>query len=51
MEKELGINSALFKGSNGIFDVNVDGKIIYSKYQTGKFPEENELIALIKNLK
>jgi len=39
------------KGSNGIFDVNVNGKTIYSKHLTGKFPDESEIILLIKHLK
>jgi hypothetical protein len=30
--------------------VKVDGKLIYSKHQAGRFPEEQEVIDLIKNL-
>ncbi|MCE5194857.1 MAG: Rdx family protein [Nitrospiraceae bacterium] len=51
IEKEVGYRSDLLPGNNGIFDVIVDGNIIYSKHQAGKFPEEQEVIILIKNLK
>ncbi|HBG93390.1 MAG TPA: hypothetical protein DDX12_07995 [Nitrospiraceae bacterium] len=51
IEKELGYKSDLLPGSNGIFDVKVNENIIYSKHQTGRFPEEREIITLIKNLK
>jgi selT/selW/selH-like putative selenoprotein len=42
-----GVKATLVKGSNGIFDVMVDGKMVWSKYQTGTFPDENELVAKI----
>jgi len=29
----------------GIFDVVVDGDLIYSKYQTGRFPRKQEITA------
>ena len=32
------------KGDNGIFDVEVDGKRIYSKHETGRFPEDDEVL-------
>jgi len=51
IEKELGNKSDLLPGSRGIFDVKAGGNIIYSKHQTGRFPEEQEIITLIKNLK
>lgn len=31
-------------GSNGQFDVIVDGKLLYSKQQTGRFPEHREIV-------
>ncbi len=38
----------LVAGSNGIFDVIVDGKKIYSKANTGRFPEPGEVVKKIK---
>jgi len=37
----------LIKGSNGIFDVEIDGKLVYSKSKTGRFLNRGELSSLI----
>ncbi len=37
-------------GAGGVFDVIVDGKTIYSKKETGRFPEKGETLELIKKL-
>ena len=34
----------LIKGGSGVFDVVVDGKKIYSKHETGRFPEHEEVL-------
>ena len=36
------------KGSGGVFDVVVDGTLVYSKGETGRFPEEGEVTGLLK---
>lgn len=33
----------LIPGSGGIFEVELNGKKLFSKDQTGRFPEENEI--------
>jgi len=38
---------ALKKGRNGVFDVTIDGKLAYSKRQTGRFPTDDEVRALL----
>ena len=35
----------LIEGSGGIFDVHVDGNLVYSKHETGEFPDEDALLA------
>ena len=35
------------KGSGGIFEVVLDGKTLYSKHETGRFPEPGEVLDLI----
>lgn len=41
-EAELG-EVALVPGTGGVFDVLVDGELIYSRKQKGRFPESSEL--------
>ncbi len=48
IEKITGIKVQQVPGSRGIFDVLADGKLIYSKYQTGRFPEVGEVSGLLK---
>jgi selenoprotein W-related protein len=38
----------LIKGSGGIFDVKVDDRLIYSKKQTGRFPDNEEICAMLR---
>jgi selenoprotein W-related protein len=37
----------LVPSRGGCFELTVDGKLIYSKLQTGEFPEERQLVAQI----
>ena len=39
----------IIEGSGGVFDVTVDGKLIFSKKETDRFPEENEVYDLINS--
>jgi predicted Rdx family selenoprotein len=34
----------LIKGDNGIFDVHVDGDLIFSKDDAGRFPGDEEIL-------
>ena len=40
----FGVDAELIAGGGGIFDVRVDGDLVYSKHQTGEFPDEGKLI-------
>ncbi len=44
IKQSTGAESKLIAGANGIFDVVVDGELIYSKHQTGQFPEDAEVL-------
>ena len=46
--KAVGVEADLFPGSNGIFDVIVDGDQVFSKYKAGRFPEPGEVAGIIK---
>ena len=43
-----GINLTLHAEGKGIFDVEVDGALIFSKYQVGRFLEEGEIAQLLQ---
>lgn len=45
------MDAKLRRGSGGVFDVTVDGTLIYSKHETGRFPEEKEIVAAIRKMK
>jgi selT/selW/selH-like putative selenoprotein len=44
----FGVEATLVKGSNGIFDVVADGSKVFSKYETGRFPDSGEVVRLLK---
>jgi selenoprotein W-related protein len=45
----LGVEAELIEGSGGIFDVAVDGQLVYSKHTTGRFPEAGEVTRLLRD--
>ncbi len=48
LKEKFGAEIELIAGSNGIFDVTVDGKMIFSKFDQGRFPQADEIINLIQ---
>jgi selT/selW/selH-like putative selenoprotein len=49
LKKNLDAEIELIAGSNGIFDISLDGEMIFSKFKKGRFPEPDEVVALIKS--
>jgi len=47
LKKKYSVESTLIEKGNGIFDVEVDGKMIFSKHKAGRFPGESEIINLV----
>jgi len=47
IESQFETKSQLIKGSGGIFDVKVDGELIYSKHETGRFPTNDEICKIL----
>ena len=39
----------LVTGSKGIFDVEVDGEMLYSKHETGRHAEPGEVLELFRD--
>jgi selenoprotein W-related protein len=40
---------ALVTGTKGVFDVAVDGQLLYSKHDTGRHAEPGEVLALFRD--
>jgi selenoprotein W-related protein len=45
IKKQRGVDSSLVRGSGGEFEVTVDGRLVYSKKQQGRFPEVDEVLS------
>lgn len=45
IKKHRGVESTLTRGSGGEFEVTLDGELIFSKKQEGRFPDFDEVIA------
>ena len=43
-----GVDPDLIKGDNGVFNVVVDGRLVYSKHETGRFPEHPEVLSQLR---
>jgi selT/selW/selH-like putative selenoprotein len=46
----MGVEPSLIPKGRGIFDVAVDGEIVYSKYETGTFPDNDQLVNLLLSI-
>jgi len=42
-----GIEASIVAGAESQFDVLRDGDLVYSKQREGRFPEEDEILALL----
>lgn len=48
LRQAFSVEPVLFAEAKGIFDVVVNGQLVYSKYSTGRFPEAGEVSRLIQ---
>jgi selT/selW/selH-like putative selenoprotein len=42
------VTADLEEGHGGVFDVTVDGELVYSKHETYRFPTNEEVFAKIR---
>ena len=47
IKQTTGSEPKLIRGDDGIFDVRRDGELVFSKHETGRFPEEDEILKLL----
>ncbi len=48
IKKAFGIGAVLKEGHSGVFDVTIDGTLVYSKHETFRFPTDEEIFAKIR---
>jgi selenoprotein W-related protein len=48
VEAEFGVKPHLIKSGGGVFEVEVDGDLIFSKRAQFRFPEHQEIIDILK---
>lgn len=46
LEERYGADVELVPGVAGVFEITVDGRLLFSKKQTGRFPTDEEIDAL-----
>ena len=51
VKQYFGLEMQLIKSSGGVFEIKLDGQLIYSKKQTGEFPEEMDVVNQISELR
>ena len=39
----------LVASDGGVYEITVDGKLVFSKKQLNRFPNDGEIVSLIKN--
>jgi len=49
IREALNLEAELIESSGGVFEVELDGDLIYSKKQTGRFPTDGEVEGVIEN--
>ena len=49
IQDKFGIVAQLIEGSGGAFEVQVNGKLVFSKLKQFRFPENDEILDIISN--
>jgi selT/selW/selH-like putative selenoprotein len=47
IKAKRGIDPELIEGHGGVFEVRVNGKLVFSKLTAGRFPEPDEILGAI----
>ncbi len=48
LREAFGVKAKLVGGHSGIFDVIVDGELVFSKHEAGRFPNPGEVASKLK---
>ena len=44
IKEQRGLDAQLIKGSGGQFEIVLNGKLLFSKKQAGRFPDDAEIL-------
>ena len=44
IEKALDIKPTLIEGGGGIYEIKVDGDLLFSKHDVGRYPTDDEIL-------
>jgi len=47
LEAEFGNTVKLIEGKDGVFEVVVEGDLVFSKRRIGRFPDDGEVVRII----
>lgn len=50
LKEKFSVDAELIKSKGGIFDVEVDGQLLFSKSEHLRFPTHEEIISLIEQM-
>jgi len=48
LEHEFGAKVELIEGKDGVFEVTVDGNLVFSKRALGRFPDDGEVAHIVR---
>lgn len=48
LRNEFGADARLVRGKDGVFEVEVDGDLVFSKRRLGRFPDPGEVARAIR---
>jgi len=48
LREAFGVDPNLIPGKSGTFDVFIEGKLVFSKFDAGRFPEPGEIAGKLK---
>ena len=48
LKEATGMNAELIESSGGVFEIEYNGKLIFSKKKLDRFPEDGEILGLIQ---
>lgn len=49
LKQALKVDSELVAGHGGVFEITVDNDLLFSKKSLGRFPNEGEVLGLIRS--